>query len=127
MDSFFWGRTIWPEGSSLLFNVVDGQSANWGVSHPLLLPLAPLLTLCLQVSPFHHYFTSALPKLLNFALPLALGATLIDGRARALGFPALAFVALLSCLGHKEWRFIVYVVPSLHVCAAAGAQSLGVL
>ena len=79
------------------------------------------------MSPFHHYFTSALPKLLNLALPLAFAATLVDRRARSLAFPSLVFVSLLSCLGHKEWRFIVYVVPVLHVCAADGAQALGVL
>lgn len=52
---------------------------------------------------------------------------LIDRRARRIGYPSLAFIALLSILKHKEWRFFVYAVPALNVCAAAGIQSVQVL
>lgn len=31
VDSAMWGRTLWPEGSAILFNVVQGHSAEWGV------------------------------------------------------------------------------------------------
>jgi alpha-1,6-mannosyltransferase len=34
----------------------------------------------------------------------------------------MAFVAIYSLLPHKEWRFIVYVVPTLTAVAAAGAS-----
>lgn len=33
-------------------------------------------------------------------------------------------VGLLSALGHKEWRFVAYVVPLLNVLAAVGASAL---
>lgn len=52
---------------------------------------------------------------------------LIDRRARRIGYPSLAFIALLSILKHKEWRFIVYVVPALNVCAASGIRNLQLL
>lgn len=80
-----------------------------------------------QVSPWHYYFTSSLPRLLNLALPFSIFAMLIDRRARRIGFPALAFIGVLSCLPHKEWRFFVYAIPALNICAAAGIQSLQVL
>jgi alpha-1,6-mannosyltransferase len=31
-------------------------------------------------------------------------------------------MALISCVGHKEWRFVVYVVPVVNVAAARGAR-----
>ena len=47
-----------------------------------------------------------------------------DARIRSLVRPAIGFVFLMSFLGHKEWRFVVYLVPMLNIAAAHGAQSL---
>ena len=97
----------------------------------------------IQVSPPHAYFTSHLPKLLMTALPLALLGTIVNYPSRpnpektptdsrqdwTLSLkrflaPSLTFMALISCLGHKEWRFIIYVVPVFNVAAAIGAEWL---
>jgi len=43
-------------------------------------------------------------------------------RIQSLVRPAIGFLFLMSFLGHKEWRFIVYVVPMLNIAAAQGAQ-----
>jgi len=75
----------------------------------------------LQVSPPWTYFTSYLPKLLLTALPLAILGYIADHRTRQVLNPTIAFVGLLSFLGHKEWRFIVYVVPFFNIGAARGA------
>lgn len=53
IDSWFWGRWCWPEMEVLLFNTIQNRSGDWGVS------------------PWHWYFTSALPRSLLFAYPLA--------------------------------------------------------
>jgi hypothetical protein len=50
----------------------------------------------------------------------------VDSRLDALVVHALSFMAGLSFLGHKEWRFIIYVVPLLNVAAARGARVLSV-
>jgi alpha-1,6-mannosyltransferase len=47
-----------------------------------------------------------------------------DARIRSLVRPAFGFVFLMSFLGHKEWRFVMYVVPILNLAAAHGAQAL---
>ncbi|KAM0746843.1 Alg9-like mannosyltransferase [Meredithblackwellia eburnea MCA 4105] len=106
VDSYFWNKWVWPEGMGLFFNVVEGHSAEWGTS------------------PFHTYFTKLLPKLLHLSLPLAGFSMLIDRRSRRIGIPSIIFVTMMSCLGHKEWRFVVYVVPAFNVCSAAGLEGV---
>ncbi|PSR76658.1 hypothetical protein PHLCEN_2v8255 [Hermanssonia centrifuga] len=107
VDSYFWQRwPLWPELYGIYFNVVQGNSSAWGVS------------------PFSAYFTSHLPKLLLSSSILSVVGAVIDARVRALLWPAIVFVILLSVLPHKEWRFIVYVVPLFNVAAARGATWL---
>jgi alpha-1,6-mannosyltransferase len=106
VDSWFWRRVLWPEGELLLFNLVRGGSAQYGVS------------------PWHWYLSSALPRALLGAAPLsALGAAL-EPRARALVAVPLLFVCAYSLLPHKELRFVLYAVPPLNVAAALGGRRL---
>lgn len=76
----------------------------------------------MQTSPPFTYVTSYLPKLLLGSLPLSLIGLITNSRIRSLLLAPLTFIGLISCLGHKEWRFIVYVVPTFNVAAARGAQ-----
>ena len=87
-----------------LFNTVENRSSEWGTS------------------PWHWYFSTALPKaLLPAALVLAgVGAWYERGRAAALVGPSLLFVLCYSALPHKELRFIFHAVPPLNVLAALG-------
>ncbi|KAJ1030335.1 hypothetical protein NDA16_001245 [Ustilago loliicola] len=108
-------RPVWPELDALLFNVVKGKSSEWGVS------------------PWHAYVTSLIPKLLAFTSPFfALGVLQLlrwkssasEARARFLLLTAFTHVAVLSMLGHKEWRFVFYILPALNVVSAIGASLL---
>lgn len=110
IDSFFWQQfPLWPEWTGFYYNTILGKSTEWGVS------------------PWHHYFLSAIPKLVMnplvtiICLPTAISTPAIQSRSNAILFPSLSFVAIYSLLPHKEWRFIVYVVPPLTAAAAAGA------
>lgn len=111
VDSYFWQKLLWPELWGFVYNVIQGESSNWGTS------------------PFHYYFTSAIPKLL--LNPLAVPAILIalwspayHRLAQRLVIPNLLFVAIYSIQPHKEARFIFYVVPPLTAAAALGFASL---
>jgi alpha-1,6-mannosyltransferase len=110
IDSYFWQKPIWPELWGFYFNAVLGSSSAWGVS------------------PWHYYFTSALPRLLVNPLvpllfiPLAVVQPATRSTARRLIVPCLAFVAIYSLQPHKEARFIFYVVPPLTAAAAQGAN-----
>ena len=101
VDSIFWGRTLYPEGEVLWFNTILNKSKEYGTS------------------PFHWYFTSALPRALLGAYPLALLSLQTVKRARALVAIPMLYVFLFSALPHKELRFVLYAVPPLNVAAAA--------
>lgn len=106
VDSYFWQRPfLWPEGDAIFFNVVEGHSAEWGVS------------------PWHMYMTQALPRLLVAAIPMAALGVIARPRDRTMAllvWMAGVHVALLSVLPHKEWRFILYTVPLWNALAARG-------
>ncbi|KAI1733960.1 Alg9-like mannosyltransferase family-domain-containing protein [Xylaria scruposa] len=107
IDSYFWQKPLWPELWGFYYNAVLGSSSDWGVS------------------PWHWYFTSALPKILTNSaalVPFALWNAGTANQARALAAPSLLFVAIYSIQPHKEARFIFYVAPPLTAAAALGAN-----
>jgi len=111
VDSYFWQKPVWPELWGFYYNAVLGSSTLWGVS------------------PWHYYFTSALPRLLNgypfvILLPLSLRNPALAPAAKRLAIPSLLFVAVYSLQPHKEARFIFYVVPPLTAAAALSASYL---
>ncbi|KAF8469598.1 Alg9-like mannosyltransferase family-domain-containing protein [Kalaharituber pfeilii] len=101
---------IWPELSAFYFNAIQGSASEWGVN------------------PWHYYFTNSIPKLLMnpfallFLLPIALAHPASRHPAALILTPVLSFVTGYSSLPHKEWRFIVYIVPHLNLVAAMGAH-----
>lgn len=112
IDSYFWQRPLWPELWGFYYNVIQGSASNWGVS------------------PWHYYFTSALPRLLVNPLacvvliPFALRHPALRPGANRLVIPSLLFIAVYSLQPHKETRFIFYAVPPLTGAAALAANLL---
>lgn len=111
VDSFFWQRLpLWPELTGFIFNIMQGRSTDWGTS------------------PFHYYFSSALPRLLLnpltylVCIPLSLSAPALRRQALDMLVPNVLFITIYSFQPHKEWRFIVYAIPPLTAAAAMGAS-----
>lgn len=124
IDTLFWTGSIPPlygDGASLSrwrypelevfwFNTVQNQSHKWGTL------------------PIHAYLTKFLPRILNVSLFgfLVNAARVSLKMMRRTGYgilsgllaPCLCYVALLSMLPHKEWRFIVYVIPVFTIAAS---------
>lgn len=99
VDTFFWNRVVWAEGEVFYFNTILNKSHLWGTT------------------PFHWYFTNALPRALLGALvfiPFGIY------KFKAKFFCAVAFIALYSYLPHKELRFIFYSIPLFNLVAAGG-------
>ena len=110
IDSFFWQKwPLWPELTGFIYNIVDKQSSNWGTQ------------------PWHFYFTSALPRLLfnpliyQMCLPLTLSIPILRPSALDILLPDFLFLIIHSFQPHKEWRFMIYVIPPFVAAASAGA------
>ncbi|RXK35039.1 hypothetical protein M231_07692 [Tremella mesenterica] len=101
-------QIIWPEASSMAYNVLEGGAAEWGIMSR------------------HYYFTNSLPKLLLGSLPFLLfGLAAWAGVLASIFGPAIiTMVGGMSFIGHKEWRFIVYVIPVLNLLAAITAAQM---
>jgi len=102
VDSYFWGKLIWPEGSVFQFNVINNGSVAYGTS------------------PWYSYLTLHIPKMCTIAIPFALYAFYEKPRIRRLLTPAIYYVLVYSILQHKETRFIFYVVPLINTAGAVG-------
>ncbi|KAL0236494.1 hypothetical protein GEMRC1_003076 [Eukaryota sp. GEM-RC1] len=116
VDSQLWGNIhydgslkllVWPEALVFFFNVVQGNSVQWGTS------------------PFHWFFTSALPRSLGIWI-VALSLVVVYWRQvlpyYKLVFSSLLFVFIYSFNQHKELRFVLYVVPVLNLLFACLIQ-----
>ncbi len=76
------------------------------------------------VSPWHWYFTSALPRMLHISYPLSFLGALVDSRSRSMMCIACGFVLLYSLLAHKEVRFLFPSLPLWNFSAAMGLYKL---
>ena len=108
IDSYFWRVRVVPEVFAFMFNVVHGKAAQWGVS------------------PIWQYALDLPKLLLNPLVPLLILVAIRFHRnaSLALMVPAFFYIAIYSLQPHKEWRFIIYVVPQLTTVAALGASRL---
>ena len=110
VDSFFWQRfPLWPEWVGFYYNTILGKSSEWGTS------------------PFHFYFTNALPRLLLdpmlflVCIPMALQSKAVGKTSSDILLPHVLFIAVYSLLPHKEWRFIIYSIPAFTAVASSSA------
>ncbi|PSK60783.1 hypothetical protein B9Z65_933 [Elsinoe australis] len=100
----------WPELQAFFYNTVEGHSSEWGTS------------------PFHYYFTTALPKLLlnplipTLLIPFSFLTPALRRTSLTSLLPSLTFITLFSLLPHKEPRFIIYTLPLLLASAASSAS-----
>ncbi|MCJ1451887.1 dolichyl-P-Man:Man(7)GlcNAc(2)-PP-dolichol alpha-1,6-mannosyltransferase [Mycoblastus sanguinarius] len=111
IDSFFWQKfPLWPELTGFIYNIISKQSLNWGTQ------------------PWHFYFTSALPRLLfnpfvyQICIPFALSIPILRWSALDICLPNILFLTIYSFQPHKEWRFVIYIIPPFLAVASAGAS-----
>lgn len=109
IDSHFWGEWCIPELDSFLFNVVEGNSSDWGTE------------------PFIAYFTHYLRMIFLPPTILLLNYMgFVNGldNTRIVGLASYIHIFILSFQPHKEWRFIVYSLPGIILLGSIGASHL---
>lgn len=109
IDSYFWRTWCVPEVTSFFFNVVDGNSSNWGTEH------------------FFAYFTHYLRMLYlppTILLLSCLGYSLAPTNLKIVILASLFHILTLSIQPHKEWRFIVYTLPVITLSGSVAAAYL---
>ena len=106
LDAVCYGRAVCTLCNFLSFNLLTGGSALFGTH------------------PWHWNLSQGLPATLGTAVPLvALGAKAAAGRSPRLLVLAAVYVFAHSLPAHKEFRFLLPVLPLLH--AYAGVALLG--
>ncbi|CAI5757541.1 unnamed protein product [Candida verbasci] len=109
VDSFYWQKLLIPELHSFIFNIVEGKSVEWGTE------------------PYLRYFNKYLIQLFRPPIILALcppGLVNCSNRLRLLFISSIIYILVMSFQPHKEWRFIIYVVPIFTLTAATGLLNI---
>ncbi|AJT27906.1 Alg12p [Saccharomyces cerevisiae YJM1418] len=109
VDSYFWQEWCLPEVDGFLFNVVAGYASKWGVE-----PVTAYFTHYLRMM-----FMPPTVLLLNY-----FGYKLAPAKLKIVSLASLFHIIVLSFQPHKEWRFIIYAVPSIMLLGATGAAHL---
>ncbi|CAI1695506.1 hypothetical protein SEUBUCD646_0N03430 [Saccharomyces eubayanus] len=109
IDSYFWREWCLPEVDGFLFNVVSGYASKWGVE-----PVTAYFTHYLRMM-----FMPPTVLLLNY-----FGYKLAPANLKIVSLASLFHVVIMSLQPHKEWRFIIYAVPSILLLGATGAAHL---
>ena len=104
VDSWCWGTITWPEMSGFIYNVVFNKSSHWGSS------------------PFYQYGLDIF-KICNLSL-LFLPFSWKEQLSYKIGFLAAFVIGCMSLLNHKEWRFIMYIIPLINVLSSIGMNEV---
>ena len=106
LDWLTWGAPFHSFVTYVRFNLVEGQSANFGTE------------------PFSYYFTVAWSAVGISIIAIAVG--LWTSARSAAGLLAIVVVYVLAhaLVGHKEFRFIMPIVPLMLALAGVGLAAL---
>ena len=104
IDSYYWGRVTWPEMAGFVYNIVFNKSAEWGVSpiYQYIIDIAKICNISLVFIPFA--FKQQISYKISFLICFVVGS--------------------MSLLQHKEWRFIIYIIPLINVLSAIGMHQI---
>eukprot|EP00698_Gefionella_okellyi_P019719 TRINITY_DN6087_c0_g1_i3.p1 TRINITY_DN6087_c0_g1~~TRINITY_DN6087_c0_g1_i3.p1 ORF type:complete len:384 (+),score=76.47 TRINITY_DN6087_c0_g1_i3:465-1616(+) len=100
IDSYFYGTTTFAPYTFLKFNVLTSGSAHFGVH------------------VWHWYLSQGVPAVLTTHLVFVFGVKLSSPAQRPLAWMIAVTVLGYSALGHKEFRFIMPIIPAVCVYCA---------
>lgn len=109
IDSHFWGEYTLPELDAFVYNVISGNSSNWGTE-----PISAYFTHYLRM-----LFIPPTILLLNY-----LGFKFAPDNLKIVALASYIHIFIMSFQPHKEWRFIVYSIPPIVMLGCTAAAYL---
>jgi len=106
LDWVTWGQPFHSFALYLKFNLIEGKAANWGTS------------------PIYYYLQTAWSAAGPLALLIPVGLAFAWPRARAYVVLVLAYVLAHALVPHKEYRFLVPILPLCFALVGAGLAGL---
>ena len=106
LDWITWGHPFHSLLAYVRYNLLQGKSAAYGVSS------------------WSYYLETAWTSTGVSSLAIAVGVIAAWGRARALVAVAVGFVLVHCIVPHKEYRFLMAVIPLLLALSAVGLQTV---
>jgi alpha-1,6-mannosyltransferase len=115
VDTHLWNSPSFPELEGLMFNIIGGHASEWGIQ------------------PWNYYLLSFPKLLLNpLSIPLILSTIVITRytslsildtirKLRYILMAPIVYILGFSYLPHKEWRFIIYIIPLLTTATSISA------
>ena len=105
LDSVCYGRPVFIQWNFLRFNFLSDLGSFYGAN------------------PWYWYFTAGLPMLLGTsAIPMIIGIWVCRREQKLLAVVGLLVVLANSCVTHKEFRFLLPLLPLAAMYAGRGVQ-----
>jgi GPI mannosyltransferase 3 len=102
LDKLTWGHWFHSFGVYVKFNLIEGRASGWGVAD-------------------YDYYAKTLWTSTGWPLVLlGLGLILVFTRARVLPIFVLLYVGAHNAIPHKEYRFLMPIMPILFALSGAG-------
>lgn len=92
IDYHFYGRLVVVPYNFLMFNVIEGGGSFYG-SHP-----------------WHWYFSQGFPAITATLLPFIIGGLWLSQKVDYF-IPVMWIITIFSFLSHKEFRFLLPILP----------------
>ena len=130
LDSACYGKVILVQLNFLRFNLLEGPAmmkAFLSCSAHVRPVGCPGGSAIYGTHPAHWYLTQGMPTVLFTMVPFLLIGLKYRATGSVLLYPCMVMLASLSLIPHKEFRFLLPIMPTLMIFVGSGAEHASLL